>query len=57
MIECQEVLGILGISVNFCGDVKMLKNEFAKVSEFLEKFGFGFEQENCFWFKFELCEF
>jgi hypothetical protein len=48
------VLGIFGFCVDFCGKVLMLKNEFGKVSEFLEEFGKGFGQENSFWFKFEL---
>jgi hypothetical protein len=51
------MLCIFRICGNFCGDVLMLKNEFGKVSEFLEEFGKGFGQENGFWFKFELCEF
>jgi hypothetical protein len=54
MIIWQGMLGILGICVDFCGKVLMLKNEFGKVSEFLEEFGKGFGQENSFWFKFEL---
>jgi hypothetical protein len=31
--------------VDFCGKVLMLKNEFAKVSELLEQFRKGFDQE------------
>jgi hypothetical protein len=37
------MLGILGICVDFCGKVLMLKNEFGKVSEFLEVYKLGFD--------------
>lgn len=44
MTECQEMLGILGILGNFCGEVLMHKNEFGKVSEFLEQLKIGLYQ-------------
>ena len=50
------VLGIFGFCVDFCGKVLMLKNEFGKVSEFLEAFKIGFDQQNWIWSKFELNE-
>ena len=52
-MKCQLALSIFEISEKICGGVLMLKNEVAKVSEFLKKFRKVFEQENDFWFKFE----
>jgi hypothetical protein len=57
MIIWQSMLGILGICVDFCGKVLMLKNEFGKVSEFLEQLKIGLYQRVCFWSKVALSEF
>ena len=53
LMQWQLALGILGFCEDFCGDVLKLKNEFAKVSEFLNEIRIGFGQENDFWSKFE----